>query len=409
MRKCILLLFAFLCSCVQAKVVNDKGELNFRPTKLVLLLDDYICSTDQWVYCCGFRNWISGNEVCLFDSVFIGKGQHSVELSFSIPYISKYQIGFEKRGPELAIVSEPDSTVVMEVNDGDCAIKKALQGSAHNAYCDFYYRHLDYKLKNATIDADEKQRRSTLQEEWFAYVLDNFKETTNPCIASYCMTVLRVNFLSRLEELGDLLEMKAEEYSYNRSLWYSIGYSTKRSEEYKRKRKTFPGQSEASKRDSKRWQEIMNLKNSKVDSLDTSVGSRLYVSFLDSTGRRVAPCREKGKYVLVDFWASWCKPCRQEMSVLKEAAERYKERFAVFSVSLDANRYAWKQAIAAEGIQGFTHALGAYANGRPIRLVQELGIKEIPRNFLIDDQMRIVAKDLRGEQLMQVLDSLMSK
>ena len=61
-----MLLFAFLCSCVQAKVVNDKGELNFRPTKLVLLLDDYICSTDQWVYCCGFRNWISGNVVVDF-------------------------------------------------------------------------------------------------------------------------------------------------------------------------------------------------------------------------------------------------------------------------------------------------------------------------------------------------------
>lgn len=105
----------------------------------------------------------------------------------------------------------------------------------------------------------------------------------------------------------------------------------------------------------------------------------------------------KGKYVLLDFWASWCMPCRQENPNVVKAYNTYKDKnFTVFGISLDKDPKAWAQAVAADGLT-WTHASELKDfEGPTVRLYQ---IEAIPSSFILDPDGKIVAKNLRGEEL----------
>jgi peroxiredoxin len=106
----------------------------------------------------------------------------------------------------------------------------------------------------------------------------------------------------------------------------------------------------------------------------------------------------KGKVVLLDFWAAWCKPCRMENPNVVAAYNKYKSKgFTVFSVSLDKDREAWLQAIKDDGLVWDTHVsdLQFWQNAA----AQLYGINSIPAAFLIDRDGNIVGRDLRGAAL----------
>ena len=94
---------------------------------------------------------------------------------------------------------------------------------------------------------------------------------------------------------------------------------------------------------------------------------------------------------------------------MKEAVAKYKDAVTVYAVSIDNKREAWQKAIEEDSTQEFLQMIGTLRNGTPTRLLKQLDIKTIPANFLLDKEKRIVAKDLRGEQLIQTLDSLMKQ
>ena len=78
---------------------NYSVEKEERNAKIIILVDDYICTESQWVYLRGYKDWISGNEVAIFDSVFIEKGEHKAVLNASICVATSLFLLFSKYGP----------------------------------------------------------------------------------------------------------------------------------------------------------------------------------------------------------------------------------------------------------------------------------------------------------------------
>lgn len=107
-----------------------------------------------------------------------------------------------------------------------------------------------------------------------------------------------------------------------------------------------------------------------------------------------------GKVTLVDFWASWCKPCRVENPNIVEVYKKYQDQgFNVIQVSLDrpGQKDKWIEAIAADNLEDWDHVSNLMFWQDPI--AAEYGVQAIPAAFLLDEEGRIIAKNLRGEEL----------
>lgn len=121
-------------------------------------------------------------------------------------------------------------------------------------------------------------------------------------------------------------------------------------------------------------------------------------------GPNLALSSLRGKYVLIDFWASWCGPCRRENPNVVKTYATYKDRgFEIFGVSLDQNREAWLKAIETDKLVWKHVSDLQYWNSAGAQAYQ---VNSIPQTFLVDPEGRIIAKGLRGPALDQYLAKL---
>jgi thiol-disulfide isomerase/thioredoxin len=125
---------------------------------------------------------------------------------------------------------------------------------------------------------------------------------------------------------------------------------------------------------------------------------------LDGKARKLSDL--KGKVVLIDFWASWCGPCRRENPNVVRAYQQYKSKgFEVFSVSLDKAKEPWEKAIEQDGLVWPNHVsdLAGWSNVA----AAAYGVTAIPATFLIDQEGKVVATNLRGPALANKLNELL--
>ena len=114
----------------------------------------------------------------------------------------------------------------------------------------------------------------------------------------------------------------------------------------------------------------------------------------------------RGKFVLLDFWASWCPPCRAENPNVVAAYNQYKDKnFTILSVSLDTDKDKWQEAVTHDKLT-WQHVSDFQKWDSPVAALY--GVQSIPANFLIDPSGKIIAVDLRGEDLEKTLASTLN-
>ncbi len=125
----------------------------------------------------------------------------------------------------------------------------------------------------------------------------------------------------------------------------------------------------------------------------------------DTNGNNISLSSFKGKYVLVDFWASWCAPCRKESPNLVKAYEKYRNKnFEILGVTLDENKEKWLKAI---NDDHYTWTQVGDIKGWENAAARVYGIQGIPFNLLLDPNGVIIARNLRGEALEKKLEEVL--
>lgn len=131
------------------------------------------------------------------------------------------------------------------------------------------------------------------------------------------------------------------------------------------------------------------------------------ISLPDTAGNPVSLSSLKGKYLLIDFWASWCRPCRRENPQVVAAYKEYKKKgFEIFGISLDRDASAWKKAIRDDGLNWVqvSDLKGWQSEG-----VRLYGVRAIPHSVLINTNGYIVGQDIQGQDLKKTLAKLIDK
>jgi thiol-disulfide isomerase/thioredoxin len=133
------------------------------------------------------------------------------------------------------------------------------------------------------------------------------------------------------------------------------------------------------------------------------------IEMTDVNGKAVKLSSLRGKMVLIDFWASWCGPCRRENPNVVEAYDKYSKAkfktakgFDIFSVSLDQTAEAWKAAITKDNLKWKSHVSDLKGWNNAAAAIY--GVRSIPMSFLIDEKGVIVGKNLRGLELHKKFD-----
>lgn len=308
--------------------------------------------TGPWEgYSIGLYNNVTGDR----DSAIIENGKFVIERPFTIPtrhlFYSTYDTKVKGGYAPFGILVDKPGTIQIDLDIEKGFSESKVSGSAPHAL----YTGL---MEELGAVRDDEQERAVRMKEWV--------EKNNE---SYAVVFV-------LDRFGGGIDVDTRA-----TLFESLPQELKDLSEGKRVASKIMGDKSAAM-----GQVVKNFELKKPD--DTSFN-------LESL---------KGKYVFIDFWASWCGPCIQEFPHIKEVYEAYQDKgFEVLGISTDKNKGAWLKALETHDMPWIQVRDN---EGEEAIALSQFAVTVLPTSYLIDPEGRIIAKDLRGDALMEKIKEI---
>lgn len=277
----------------------------------------------------------------------------------------------------------------------------AKNGDQISLSADLNDQNMTYELSGAD-EADKLQEFNTFRNKktaQMAGIQANFEKQVdeNPDKRDMIAEQLRPEMIKLTQELTDFILKFAKDNPKSLTSFYAM--NSLNPSEYEKEFIDYSDNIKSNFNDNAAVTEFL-VRMAKLKTVQVGQQAPAF-SMKSIDGKTINLADFKGKYVLLDFWASWCMPCRQENPNVVQAYNTYKDKnFTVLGISLDKDPKAWAQAIQADGLK-WTHASELMDfEGPTVRLYQ---IEAIPSSFILDPEGKIIAKNLRGEELNQFL------
>ncbi len=320
------------------------------------------------------------------DSAEIKNGRFTFKQKLMEPVLANLSVRFPKKEADKRARTEAFQLFLepgnIQVKATDSLKFAVVTGSKAHSELDAYNKLLKpFEAKQATMGprfeafraAKDEAGMKSIQDEYQVILKENNEKVVKPYIDSHMSSPIVLYIINQY--VGSQMDAKIAEPIYE-----SLSPKNKNS---------YSGQS----------------LNSRIEvAKKTAIGSMaLDFTQNDTLGKPVSLSDFKGKYVLIDFWASWCGPCRVENPNLVNAFNQYKDKnFTVLGISLDqpGKKDLWLEAIHKDELHWTQLSDLKFWNNA---VAKQYGISSIPANLLIDPSGKIIAKNIRGEELHKTL------
>lgn len=398
--------------CSYNNIHADNG-----PVKLTCIVDSSCTQVPQWVY------WFTlhDNEYEIADSCFIEKGQSIFHLQYDLPDDYRlHWLTFSKTLPkELDLVLAPGEDVTIYVKpcmggypetEGSIGTKEEYEQTLKIKEIHNNRRRLEGLLAVTIEDSLQKQIIDSIsyyQTEAFTKVyLDCLRTAQSGAVYASALSFMKDTGMIPQEQVDSLEKVMFQRFPDSKYVKECFDPSpvppaTPHSERVRKKYEVLAG---------------FNIPETpqKTDGFGTSgkgeytIGTKVADIILDGiAGKQQRLSDIKSKYVLIDFWASWCGPCCRAYPDLLKMQEKYAKELCIYAISIDDNQEAWQNAVERldpKHLLMHVRAIPGSEEGKA--LDKQYGILAIPTNFLLDENRKIVAKNLLGDELEKKLSEI---
>ncbi|PID69242.1 MAG: hypothetical protein CR989_02725 [Flavobacteriales bacterium] len=361
----IFFLFIILMACTPKKepAIVIKGQIDNEISNQILLFKE----TD-----------IEKKDHIVVDTLLVNANGTFEKIIFDEPYFYTLEINDRKAIPLLLNIGQ---SVNITINTDTVVVSGSDDTNLYNLFERFREESLEHLVKNI--------RRKILAEQE--------KENPNQMIIDSLGALEIENYKTHITELNNYIKENLSESIalYPTSLrWIgdnNIPFYKGLVEDFKLK---YPQLSITKKLEEK----VLRLQQTAVGGIAANV------SLPDAFGQNIALFDVKQRYTIIDFWASWCGPCRRESDLLCKMYQKYKDKgLEIYGISLDTKKELWTAAIEQDR-RTWINVSSLEAFKTPA--VFDYTVTALPVNFIIDKEGKILAKDLHGEELKVFINQL---
>ena len=349
---------------------------------------EFIQQTDKYIY----LYKIDRNNPLKIDSSKSAKGIHQFNIS-----LLKSDIFLVGTSPEKSVlfIGSPNESNKFLFTNGEYE-ELVVTGDSTNVLLQKYFKfrnNIISQIQNINTPNEEEKiiKRNSILTSYQTYIKEFIAENKNsPCLIMLLGEIQNpMDFKVELKIIKIVIQEKFEQQKYLKEIVKLIEQA-KQQEEFIFQQKN----------------KVKEEQNTRKE-LGINIGAIApEINLKGPNGDLISLSSLKGKVVLLDFWASWCRPCRAENPNVVRLYNKYKDKgFTVYSVSLDQNKDKWLAAIVQDQLTWYNHV--SELTGWKSSAGAKYGISSIPKTFLINKKGEIIGCDLRGNKLEQKLSEIL--